>query len=325
MFVILIKKEQKMEKALIVIDRIELKYFEFNKLVTNFWFNKILIEMGLEVDICTIDGLSVVDFQPYANCYETMWKNNDLIKSENPKLKNINNFDLVLFRPDPPVDIDYINATLIFDFVDENKVRVINSPKAIRNFNEKFHSNLFPEFVPKNIVSADKEQIREFVAKHKKAVIKPLNQCFGQGVTALFEGDINLNSLIKTATNGYKTICLVQKYLEGATHGDKRVLTLGDEVLGYAVTKAPLDNDFKFSEHSDNYLRKTELTKTDIKIASTVAKKLNSMGIPLIGLDILDGKILEINVTSPCYFLKEIKNLYGVDLSNKFKEFFEKL
>ena len=325
MFVILKEKGIRMKKALIVIDRIELKYYEFNKLVTNFWFNKILIDMGLEVDICTIDDLSIIDFKPFANCYNTMWKNNDLIKSEKPKLKNINNFNLVLFRPDPPVDIDYINATLIFDFVDENKVKVINNPKAIRNFNEKFHSNLFPEFVPENIVSADNCQIKEFVKKHKKAVIKPLNQCFGQGVTALFEGDINLNSLIKMATNNGKTICLIQKYLEGAKNGDKRVLTLGDEVLGYAVTKAPLDNDFKFSEHSDNYLRKTKLTEIDIKIASTVAKKLNSMGIPLIGLDILDGEILEINVTSPCYFIKEIKNLYGVDLSDKFKEFFSKL
>ena len=313
-----------MKKVLIVIDRIELIYYEFNKLVTNFWFNKILLEMGCEVDICTIDNLSIANFRPMANCYSTKWENNDLVKSEKQTLKDINDFDLVLFRPDPPVDIDYINSTLIFDFVDEKKVKIINNPKAIRNFNEKFHSDLFPEFVPENIISADKNQILDFVKKHKKAVIKPLNQCFGQGVMVLFDDDLNKNTIIKTATNNYKTICLVQKYLEGATHGDKRVLTLGDEVLGYCVTKAPLNNDFKFSEHSDNYLRKAELTQTDKHIAQVVAKKLNGMGIPLIGLDILDGKILEINVTSPCYFLKEIKNLYNVDLSDKFKEFFGK-
>lgn len=313
-----------MKKALIVIDRIELKYYEFNNLVTNFWFNKILLEMGVEVDICTIDNLSIIDFQPYANCYSTKWENNDLKKSKEQTLKNINDFDLVLFRPDPPVDIDYINATLIFDFVDKNKVKLINNPRAIRNFNEKFHSDLFPQFVPENIISSDGKLISDFVKKHKKAVIKPLNQCFGQGVMVLFEDDLNKNTIIKTATNNYKTICLVQKFLDGATHGDKRVLTLGDEVLDIAVTKAPLDNDFKFSEHSDNYLRKAELTKEEKELAKTVAKKLNSMGIPLIGLDILDGKILEINVTSPCYFLKEIKNLYGIDLSDKFKEFFGK-
>ena len=311
-----------MKKVLIVIDRIELKYYEFNKLVTNFWFNKILIEMNCQVDICTIDGLSIIDFQPFANCYMTKFENNKLVKSDEQVLKNINSFDLVLFRPDPPVDIDYINATLIFDFVDENKVKIINSPKALRNFNEKFHSNLFPEFVPENIVSADKDIISDFVKKHKKAVIKPLNQCFGQGVMALFDDDINKNTIIKTATNNYKTICLVQKYLGGAKNGDKRILTLGEEVLDYAVIKAPLKNDFKFSEHSDNYLRKTNLTPEEKNIAKTVAKKLNELGIVMAGLDVLDNKILEINITSPCYFINEIKNLYNVDLSENLKDFF---
>lgn len=311
-----------MKKALIIIDRIELKYYEFNKLVTNFWFNKILLDMGYCVDICTIDNLSIVGFKPFANCFQTDFKNNDLVKSDEQKMKNINDFDLVLFRPDPPVDIDYINATLIFDFVDYDKVKVINNPKSVRNFNEKFHSDLFPEFVPENIISADLNQISEFVKKHEKAVIKPLNQCFGRGVMALFESDINKNTIIKTVTNDGKTICLVQKYLDGATGGDKRVLTLGEDVLDYAVTKAPLDNDFKFSEHSDNYLRKAVLNEQEKVLAKTVAKKLNSMGIPLVGLDILDGKILEINVTSPCYFIKEINNLYNVDLSDKIKDFF---
>ena len=312
-----------MKKALIVVDRIELKYYEFNKLVTNFWFNKILLDMGLEVFICTIDGLSIIDFKPFTNCYETMWEKEDLIKKDKPELKNINDFDMVLFRPDPPVDIDYINSTLIFDFVDE-KVKIINSPKAIRNFNEKFHSDLFPEFVPENIISADKNLISEFVKTHKKTVIKPLNQCFGQGVMALFDDDINKNTIIKSATNGYKTICLVQKYLKGATGGDKRVLTFGEEIFEYPVIKAPLKNDFKFSEHSDNYLQKGELTKGEMNLAKTVAKKLNGIGIPLAGLDILEGKILEINVTSPCYFINEVKNLYNIDLSGKFKEFFKK-
>ena len=212
---------------------------------------------------------------------------------------------------------------MIFDFADKKKVKLINNPKALRNFNEKFHSDLFPEFVPENIISADKNIISDFVKKHKKTVIKPLNQCFGQGVMALFDNDLNKNTIIKTATNNYKTICLVQKYLSGATKGDKRVLTLGEEVLECPVIKAPLKNDFKFSEHSDNYLRPTRLTKQEKSLAQDVAKKRNILDIQMAGLDILDGKILEINITSPCYFIKEIKNLYNIDLSDKLKNFFK--
>ena len=46
-------------KVLFIIDRVELKYFEFNDLVTNFWFIKGLLEKGAEVDIATIDNLGL--------------------------------------------------------------------------------------------------------------------------------------------------------------------------------------------------------------------------------------------------------------------------
>ena len=38
------------------------------------------------------------------------------------------------------------------------------------------------------------------------------------------------------------------------------------------------------------------------------------MGIEMAGLDVIDNKIIEVNVTSPCYFIKEINNLYNIHL-----------
>ena len=35
------------------------------------------------------------------------------------------------------------------------------------------------------------------------------------------------------------------------------------------------------------------------------------------GLDVIDGRIIEVNVTSPCYFIKEINGLYGVHLEKE--------
>ena len=32
------------------------------------------------------------------------------------------------------------------------------------------------------------------------------------------------------------------------------------------------------------------------------------------GLDVIDGKIIEINITSPCFFIKEINALYDINL-----------
>jgi len=312
-----------MRKILFVIDRIELKYFEFNDLVTNFWIIKEFLKRNHEVFITTIDNLAIKNSKAMALALKTFIEDENIKYQKQNQEILINDFDMVFFRPDPPVDMDYINATYIFDFVDEQKTTLINNPKAIRNFNEKLHITYFPDFVPENIVTADISMIKNFVENHSKAVIKPLNMCFGSGVFCLDKNDINLNTIIKTATKNGSNLVMVQRYLESAIFGDKRVLLLGGEVLEQCVIKAPLKNDFKFSQHSDEYLKKTALNANERKLCEIVAKKLDAIGLPMAGLDLIDEKIIEINITSPCFFIKEINNLFGVNIEKKLLDYFE--
>ena len=46
---------------LFIIDKIELKYFEFNNLVTNFWLIKEFLNRGFDVSITTEEKLSVIN------------------------------------------------------------------------------------------------------------------------------------------------------------------------------------------------------------------------------------------------------------------------
>ena len=224
-----------------------------------------------------------------------------------------------MFRPDPPVDIDYINATYIFDFV--TKPRVINSPRAIRDFNEKLHSVYFKELMSENIVTASLKEIEDFLAINKQIVLKPLNRCFGSGVMFLYDGDPNTRTIINTMTNNETTLVMVQKFLSGVKNGDKRVLTLGDKVLPYCIKKLPTTDDFKFNTHNDSFICGAELTQEEMNNFTRVARQLNSMEIPMAGLDVIDGRIIEVNVTSPCYFIKEINNLYGIHLEREICDF----
>lgn len=314
-----------MRKILFIIDRIELKYFEFNDLVTNFWIIKEFLKRNHDIYIATIDNLAIKNSQALAIASKTFIEDEDIKYQKQTQEILINDFDMVFFRPDPPVNMDYINATYIFDFVDEQKTTLINNPKAIRNFNEKLHITYFPDFVPENIVTADISMIKNFVETYSKAVIKPLNMCFGSGVFCLDKNDINLNTIIKTATNNGSNLVMVQKYLESAIFGDKRILLLGGEVLEQCVIKAPLKNDFKFSQHSDEYLKKTTLTPNERELCKIVAQKLNALGLPMAGLDLIDEKIIEINITSPCFFIKEINNLFGVNLEKRLLDYFESM
>ncbi len=308
-----------MKKILFIIDKLELKYFEFNKLVTNFWLIKGFLDRNCSVYISTIPNLSLKADIPYAKCYETFSQDENIFYKNIIKNIQIDDFDLVMFRPDPPVDIDYINATYIFDFV--KHAEVINSPSAIRDFNEKLHSVYFKEYMSENIVTSSLSDIEQFLSINKEIVLKPLNRCFGSGVMYLYEGDPNTRTIINTMTNNESTLVMVQKYIPEVKKGDIRVLTLGDRILPYAIKKLPTKDDFKFNTHNDNYITDSGLTSNELKMFTPIAEKLNAMGIKMAGLDVIDNKVIEINVTSPCYFIKEIDRLYNVKLEDDVCDF----
>ncbi len=309
-------------KTLFIIDRLELKWFEFNDLVTNFWIIKELLLRNVDVWISTIDKLSLYENKAYCECYLVQLDNGNIIYDKNKAIKaEINDFNLVMFRPDPPVDMDYISATYVFDFVDTEKTLVLNNPASIRDFNEKLHATRFSHLMPENIVTASKTDIIEFLDKHETIVLKPLNQCFGTGVMVLKKGDLNTSVIINQLTKNGTTLVMVQKYLEKAKFGDKRVLFLGDKVLDVAVQKLPSNNDFKFNEHADCNIAKAEISLDEKEKFLSVAKELNKLGLVMVGLDVIDGKIIEINVTSPCYFIREINNHFNINLEKEIVDF----
>lgn len=308
-------------KILFIIDKLELKYFEFNKLVTDFWLIKELLEREEEIFVTTIDKLGLSNAKAYCKCAKSFVKGDNIYLEEKFKQTQIEDFNLVMFRPDPPVDLDYINATYILDFVDREKTLILNETKAIRDFNEKLHANLFYEFMPENIVTSNRDEIESFLAKNEEIILKPLNRCFGSGVMYLKNGDKNTQSIINSLTNNQTTLIMVQKYIPAAESGDKRVLILGGEVLDECVVKLPSGDDFKFNNHSDEFIKKAALTTSEKKKFTQVAERLNKMHLPLAGLDVIDEQIIEINVTSPCYFIKEINNYFSTNLEKKIVDF----
>ena len=302
-------------RILFVIDRIELKYFEFNNLVTNFWLIKEFLLRNHKVFITTIDKLSLKSGIAYANGFDSYISGEEICFDKYKEYEQkIENFQLVMFRPDPPVDLDYINATYILDFVNRDKTVILNDTKAIRNFNEKLHAVHFKELMPENIVTSSKKEILNFLKDQNEIILKPLNGCYGSGVMYLKSGDKNTVPVINTITKNGTNMVMVQKYLPDAMNGDKRVMLIGDQVLDYCVRKLPSNDDFKFNDHCDATVVKDTLTASEKIKFTQLAKELNKLGIFMAGLDVVDEQILEINVTSPCYFIKEVNNAFNIQL-----------
>ena len=301
-----------MKNILIVIDDIEFRYFEFNKLVTNFWFIFEFLNRDYNVLITLKSRLFQKNATPFALCNKTYIKNNDIKKEDETKTVCLNDFDIIFFRPDPPVDIDYINATYILSYVDKS-VFVINDPKALREKNEKLYINEFQGYIPENTVSANEKIIKEFLFKHKEIIIKPLNRCFGSGVFYLNDKDKNINAILQNATNNFKTQVMVQEYLKKIKKGDKRLIYICGKLYDYCVRKIATNNDFKFNEHNKDTLKFAQLSKEDKELENVIKDKFEHDGIYLAGLDVIDGKMIEINITSPCFFINEINEIFNIN------------
>jgi len=302
-----------MKNILVVIDEIEFKYFEFNKLVTNFWLIWEFLHRGNNLLITTKNKLFQINSMPYALCYDVEILNNDLIKSNELRKICLNDLDVIFFRPDPPVDIDYINATYILSYVNQENTLIINSPSALREKNEKLYINEFQGYIPDNIVSADEKVIKEFLFNKHEIIIKPTNRCFGSGVFYLNDKDKNINSILQSATNKYTTQVMIQEYLPQIENGDKRLIYVCGKLFDYCVKKVATNDDFKFNEHNKNTLKFATLTENEKKLESVLSEKFNKDGIYLAGLDLIDDKIIEINITSPCFFIDEINNIFNIN------------
>lgn len=298
-------------KILFVIDKLEFKYFEFNELVTDFWWIKEFLERGNDVYISKMNDLSLKYQKPFSNTFKTYLKNDNIFKYDKSENTELDSFDVIMFRADPPVDTDYINATYILDFV--KNAKVINNPTSVRGFNEKLHAVLFSDLMPEYLISANRNQLEEFLEKNNEIILKPMNKCFGAGVMYLKKGDFNTRSIINLVTNEETTLIMAQKYIPEAKNGDKRILMINGKVLPYGARKTSTKDDFKFNTHDDNFVKGEPVSDSEIKLFTPVAEKLKAMGLYLAGLDVIDNKIIEVNITSPCYFIKEINKALNIN------------
>lgn len=229
--------------------------------------------------------------------------------------------DAILMREDPPFDMDYLYSTYLLGFI-ERDVFIMNSPRGIREANEKLYALNFPEIIPEYLVTNNINLLKEF--QHTvggKMVVKPLDCCGGSGVFAIFSGDKNMNAMLEMVTDDEKKQILAQRYIPEIRKGDKRLILLNGEPVG-AVNRIPSDDEHRGNIHVGARCVKAPITNRDLYIAKTVSERLRSDGIYFAGLDIIGGLITEINVTSPTG-VQEINSLNNTKLEEKIVDFIE--
>lgn len=221
-------------------------------------------------------------------------------------------FDLVLMRKDPPVDANYLTATFILERA-ATEVPVLNPPLALRSLNEKLLPLHFPALSPATLVSNDAARLARFAASHGRVVLKPLEDCSGRGIRILDAGDAASIAAYVAALGGRHV--LAQEFLEGVVGGDKRILLLEGEAIG-AVNRIPADRDHLANIHQGARVEATTLSPRDQTIVAALRPVLAAHDIWLAGIDVIDGRLTEINITSPSA-VRQINAVGGLQLERQ--------
>jgi len=229
-----------------------------------------------------------------------------------PARVNLETFDVILLRQDPPFDLAYITTTHMLERI-HPRTLVVNDPAAVRNAPEKVFVMEFADLMPPTLISRDKDEINAFRAEHGDVVMKPL---YGHGGAAVFRitpNDMNFGSLYDLFATTFREPWVVQRFLPEVKHGDKRIILVDGEFAG-AVNRVPAQDDLRSNMVRGGAAQSTDLSPREQEICARLGPALRARGLLFVGIDVIDGWLTEINVTSPTG-IRAIARLGGPDIA----------
>jgi glutathione synthase len=232
-----------------------------------------------------------------------------------PELLPLDHFPWVWMRKDPPVDEAYLYATHLLELGERRGVRVLNRPSSLRAWNEKLSSLRFSHLMAPSLVSSRVDQLAAFTAEHGEVVLKPLGGRAGQGVVFAAADTPGLRALLELVTNQESLPVMVQLFLPGVKQGDKRILLVDGEPLG-AVNRTPTAGEFRSNLAVGGAPEASALSDRERSICAELAPALRAEGLFFVGIDVIDGRLSEINVTSPTG-VREVELLGGIPLADQ--------
>lgn len=255
----------------------------------------------------------------------------------------VDQLDVLMLRNDPSADATerswaQTSGVLFGQLAATRGVIVLNDPVNLASAINKTYFQHFPEQVrPKTCISRDISDIKEFVSQQKdKVIIKPLQGSGGQSVFLIDEDEhANRNQMIEAVVrDGY---CIAQEYLPAAAEGDVRLFVMNGRPLCHegkyaAFRRVNKTGDTRSNMHSGGESEVAEITDEMLHLVEMVRPKLVRDGMFLVGLDIVEDKLMEINVFSPGG-LGSSEHFTGVDFNEviirdlerkiKYKEYYD--
>ena len=229
----------------------------------------------------------------------------------------VTDLDVILMRKDPPFDMRFIYTTYMLDHAKAAGVLVVNDPQAIRDCNEKLFATWFCDYMSPTIVTSKQAHIRKFITEQQDVIVKPLDGMGGTGIFRLTADSPNIGVTIEVLTELETLPIMAQRYLPAIKDGDKRVLIVDGVVVDYSLARIPSKGETRGNLAAGGTGVAMPLTDIERQVAEVVAPIVKQKGLMFVGLDLIGGRITEINVTSPTC-VREIDTQCGTDIATDF-------
>lgn len=224
----------------------------------------------------------------------------------------MNIHDVIFLRDNPPLDNHVLN---FLDTLDGSTL-FINSISGLRKANNKIYpatlSNLYnsedksKQWIPLTTVSRNKEYLKQVIEEYDrdKFILKPMDGYGGSGVILLDKSSktshYNINSLLDfyIDSSGKNKYIILQEYIESELKGDIRIIMLNGEPIG-SMRRVPASDDHRSNVHAGGHCVPHKLSSSELELCAAVGPELVKDGLFLVGLDLMGGKLIEVNVCSP--------------------------
>ena len=248
---------------------------------------------------CQMNDIFFIDNTVKAKACRISINSNKIEKDEKYEDIDLNNFQYVFMRKDPPVDTDYSNTLHLLDLAQEAGAKVYNNPQAVKKFNEKIFALYFNKYIPSTLITSKLEDIKSFGKKYNEIVVKPLDGMGGESIYKFSDIQFDEEAIIKELTNDGSRNIVAQEFLKEIYDGDFRILIINGKPFHKTLARVPQDGNFKGNLAAGGKGIAQDLKPHQESVAKEIGSILMDHGIVFAGLDMIGSKVTEINVTSP--------------------------
>ena len=274
---------------------------------------------GHEIWCCEQDALHWLNGKVGAGArrFDLTDNDEDWYRAHPREARALASFGAVLMRKDPPFDMEYVASTWLLSEAERQGARVFNSPRAIRDHNEKLAIAEFSRFTVPTMVTRDMGLLQAFVEEQRHTVLKRLDGMGGASIFVVRHDDPNRNAIVETISEYGARSVMAQRYIPEIRDGDKRVLLIDGEIVPHCLARIPKPGESRGNLAAGGRGEAQPVSARHREIAATLGPLLAGRGLLLVGLDVIGDWLTEVNVTSPTCF-REIQDQTGFDVAGMF-------